>query len=611
MSLCNLSVLSAINHVQFSARKTRTSRDIKSLKYLGSLEGHKAEVCWLFTANGKLFSASTDGQIQVRDAETNACLATLEGLATKLCSPLVADQKLFFPSNDGTIHIWNVESLKHLETLKVDSGEVACLLVDNEKLFAASNKGEVYIWDLQSLALVAVLASKDFNQRIFSLAANKTTLFVGESQKIGIWNLKTYQIEYILRGHEEDKEVSSLSIVDGKLYYLFHSIPAGYLNNIAHYKVMTLDLESNQYIFLQNQAERLSSLCIEKGNLFIPFAGIIHVQDPSYLYSIRTYNAGARSFATVDGCVFAACATNIIKLDFTAGYPAILKEIADYLESKENNRIYDTRSKLLRMPASIKNQVYSNELYFNPLEIAQEIRKYLNPSQIEFLNCFGIVTREQYFKQLSCTPEYLETIGITSDADLSVLCPFSSHIQPLKIEPQAMGLKEEKSTEPEVQRRANQRKTDLFALCGQILQAVSVKIREANICLTVIDTSQSIAVDGNPPNNPWISFQEDLNGFVTRLNAIVAQCDALPRNIVEAFTPEGYNKLAKELNILIEEFHKLDREFQMIKLRTYVNQKEVFEAWLDLHAEGIRSLTDLSKKNNDDDNSFFIYLLNK
>jgi hypothetical protein len=563
--------------------------DIKSLEYLGSLEGHQADICWLFIADDTLFSASIDGKIWVRDAETNELLATLDGLATGLCSPLVADQKLFFPSNEGQICIWDVKSRTLLTTLKISSEEVACLLVDNDKLFAASNKGKIYIWDLQSLTFLTTLTSEDFNQRVFSLAALKTMLFVGDSEKVGIWDLETSQIITPLRGSPGDEEVTSLCIVDGKLYCLFYVVLSG-LPSSSYYKVIALDLESSQLTRLESQTY-VSSLLIEKGKLFTPSAAMICVRDSSRLYNLHTYAGGIRSVAIANECVFAACVQNVIKFDFTANYPAILKQIADYLEGKEERRIFDAKKKLSRMPPSIKNQIYLNEndldAFSHPFKTTQDIRKYLNPSKCEFLDCFGIVTREQYFKQFSCTPEYLEAIGITSAEDLEVLCPLSSHIQPLEIESQAIGVREENSIEAEVQSKANQRKTALSSLCPQILQTVSAKIQEAKTCHTAMRTSPNIVK--NRPDAPWIDFQEDLDGFFTRFNA-------LPRKIVKAFTAEEYNKLARELNALVERFHTLDREFQIIKLHVYINRREVFEAWLDLHARGIRRLIDLPEE---------------
>jgi hypothetical protein len=68
----------------------------------------------------------------------------------------------------------------------------------------------------------------------------------------------------------------------------------------------------------------------------------------------------------------------------------------------------------------------------------------------------------------------------------------------------------------------------------------------------------------------------------------------LPRLTVEAFNAANYNDLSNELNALVEEFHSLDRNHQIAKLHTYVNQWGILVAWTNRRARGTQSLVNLS-----------------
>ncbi|MGC2595699.1 MAG: hypothetical protein WA347_05415, partial [Rhabdochlamydiaceae bacterium] len=54
-----------------------------------------------------------------------------------------------------------------------------------------------------------------------------------------------------------------------------------------------------------------------------------------------------------------------------------------------------------------------------------------------------------------------------------------------------------------------------------------------------------------------------------------------------------YNELARELNALVEEFQTLDRNHQIVKLRTYIHQQDISRAWEKCPAVGVQRLVNL------------------
>ena len=92
--------------------------------------------------------------------------------------------------------------------------------------------------------------------------------------------------------------------------------------------------------------------------------------------------------------------------------------------------------------------------------------------------------------------------------------------------------------------------------------------------------------------NPWVAFQEKLQTFETAFSEIKEKSNT-PKLMVTEFSPERYNNLAKQLNSLVEEFQQLDRDHQIIKLRTYLSQLDILATWKALQDQGIRGLSAL------------------
>jgi hypothetical protein len=92
--------------------------------------------------------------------------------------------------------------------------------------------------------------------------------------------------------------------------------------------------------------------------------------------------------------------------------------------------------------------------------------------------------------------------------------------------------------------------------------------------------------------SPWVSFQEKVKAFQAKLGEIAEKSNTA-KSIVEAFNSKNYNRLAGELNALIEEFQALDRDHQISKLHAYLSQWGILTAWNHLRAQGVQSLSRL------------------
>jgi len=149
--------------------------------------------------------------------------------------------------------------------------------------------------------------------------------------------------------------------------------------------------------------------------------------------------------------------------------------------------------------------------------------------------------------------------------------------------PEVVSSTEENFRDNSVKTAVQERKDKLVGLIGKMSQEVQGKIDEAKTCgQSFYDTDR----------NPWVVFQEKLQTFETAFNEIKEKSNT-PKLMVTAFSPEKYNNLAKQLNSLVDEFQQLDRDHQIIKLRTYLSQLDILATWKALQDQGIRGLSAL------------------
>ncbi len=552
--------------------------------YSIDLDPEGSGISSLFISDGMLFTGDREGKIKIWDLDTKTCIKTLD-VHRCVNSLVISDRKLIFPgSYTGKIHIWDLETDTPIGILEGHTYEVNCLAFSDGKLFSGSEDKEIKIWDLDTNSCIATLKGHPFP--IYSLAIFNGKLYSGSKSDdrikegmVGVWDLNTKTclgtIEHGLAG-----PVYSLLSSEGKLLSFFDG------HRGAGIKIWDLETEKRIQTFDRDKARRIIGPTFDTDEAK-------HITGPNVSHAIsngKLYSSQVNFFGQNDGTI------NV--WDFGAEFDAVFDKLADLIESGASKNAYQAFLRFSRMPRTAKNKIYG-ELYtiLKNLKLisndywgcgedafhgvrgqnsttsqkAQAIRNYLQEQLKKdshpLLIDFGIVSSHDYSTKLGTRPAHLEKIGILSAEDLKIICSLSPAIQVLMIEEES-GV-EENFRDDAVKRKAHQRQKALSDLSDQILQAVASKIQETNGCSVLLYEGEC----------PWIGFQNRLNAFRAKLDAIVLECKDLPKLTVEAFKSAKYNDLVNELNALAGEFQTLDRDHQIAKLHTYINQWGILTAW--------------------------------
>jgi outer membrane protein assembly factor BamB len=556
--------------------------DLNSNQCITTLLGHVGAVKSLAIHDGKLYSGSLEGTIKIWDLNSNECIANLDhldhGYPTPVNSLAIHDGKLYSGASEGKIRIWDLNSNQCIATL-LDNVDPVSLAIHDGKLYSGSSEfksvcNSIKIWDLNLNRCVANLSGH--KGTIISLAIHDGKLYSGASDNtIKIWDLNSNQCIATLSSFKQDWVLSSLLLHEDKLY-------SASSHGSEESVIQIWDLNSNECMAMLSSDHRSptgfidSSLAIHKGKLY----------------------SGSR-----------------LKIwDFTASHHAVFAEIAEQFLDEDPITQLNAAQRFSKMLQTAKNKVYGqlyllikgrltndywgcaehafhgeNGQFSTPQEKAQAIRDYLSAetelelsSQLQCLNPLGILTKEECLKKLGCRPGHLQKIGIISAEDLKIICPLSIDVQTLTIEEDS-GI-QENFRDHEAKQKAYQRQKALSDLSDKLTQVVTSKIQETDSCGVLLYKGEC----------PWVSLQSKLTVFREKFDAIVQQCNDLPKLTVEAFQIAKYNELANELNILVGQFQTLDCDHQIAKLHAYVNQWGILKTWTRRQNEGTQqSLKDL------------------
>ena len=125
--------------------------DLKTRKFLKTLEGHSEYIHCVITINeNKIASSSEDKSIKIWDVEVGNCIKTIEGHSSRICCLIkVNEKKLASGSWDKTIKIWDMITGNCLKTLERHSNSISCLVKINEnKIASGSYDNTIKLWDL-------------------------------------------------------------------------------------------------------------------------------------------------------------------------------------------------------------------------------------------------------------------------------------------------------------------------------------------------------------------------------------------------------------------------------------------------------------------------------
>jgi hypothetical protein len=585
---------SAIDNFQ-SAYQGLYSNLTKGVYASHTLTGHGNSVLSVAVFEGKLFSASADDTIKVWDLKTGKCTATLKGHLGQVSCLAIFEGKLFSGSDDKTIRVWDIKTGECRATLKSHQKWVTSLAIFEEKLFSRSSDQKIKVWDLKTDECTATLRGHE--NSVSSLVIFEGKLFSGsEDGIINVLEIKTGECTTTLTGH--GKAVLSLAVFNGNLF-------SGSLDKT----IKVWNLKTGQCTAtLTGHSERIFSLAVFNGNLFSGSLDktikVWNLKTGECTATLKGHEDSVRSLAVFDWKLFSGSWDKTIKVwDFTADDRTIFEEIAHSLESGSHGLPLERFS---QMPKVAKDAIYG-KLYENlkpfakeypgcaehafhnqhrqtstPAQNAQAIRGYLNDqppiNNPRLLAHLGIKTEKEYSEKLNCRSEYLEKIGILSAEDLKMICLASPHF--VKLDSLEIVEVEEDFRDNSVKIEAEGRKTNLTTLLGQMSQLVEDKIEERNTCGVILDEV------------PWVSFQQKLKAFQAKLGEIAEKSNTA-KLVVEAFDSRNYNRLAGELNALVEEFQGLDIAHQISKLHAYVNQWGILKAWNNLRSQGLENLAAL------------------
>jgi WD40 repeat protein len=283
----------------------------------------------------------------------------------------IAEGKAFTGSEQGEIQIKNLTTDQILPalptTLKQKISAFAFYKDENEILVVGYFDGPIQLWNLKTLDLISTINNRlspltkksnqdACNRRVYSLACSKGSKGMLISSHGGgiiqFWNINTLNPKRvrIMKGPDQDGGYS-LAVAHGKLF-----AAGGVTGKI---KVFTLDRFKRTAI-LKSEIPWITSLTAGDDKLFAGGFAEVEIWDLTTLERVTklilNQNAPICSLSFFDGKLFACFVksfftpfSDITKIDFKAKRTIVLKEIADQLKSDDSNTIYVARKRLSKM----------------------------------------------------------------------------------------------------------------------------------------------------------------------------------------------------------------------------------------------------------------------
>ncbi|ESQ46870.1 hypothetical protein EUTSA_v10027745mg [Eutrema salsugineum] len=192
------------------------------LAMVASLEGHKKDLKGIALPVGsdKLFSASSDGTLQIWDCHTGRSVHTINLQAE--AGSLISEGPWVFLGLPNAVKAFNVQTSIDLH-LKGVVGQVHAMTVGNGMLFAGTSSGSISVWkatDNESDPFTYLTSLEGHHSgQVTCFIVGGQRLYSGSVDKtIKVWDLNTLECTMTLRQHTDT--VTSLLCWD---QYLFSS----------------------------------------------------------------------------------------------------------------------------------------------------------------------------------------------------------------------------------------------------------------------------------------------------------------------------------------------------------------------------------------------------
>lgn len=520
--------------------------------------------------NDLIIIGSEKGTIKILNFEDGKEQMALEGHQDAISS-LVVNHKneLISGSRDGKIKIWNLETGEQ-ETLYGHQDPVSCKVTYDGRLIASSINDEIKVWDIESRKLVNTYAGYQDTKNSIAVFNNElvTISIIGDYIKI----CKLENGEELQTFDRNGWDITFIAIHH-------HQLILGEKGGI----LKILDLETGKELWRRTLAHKREITCvILYGDKLISTAkdGLIKIWDykskrTKELGNLDGHNLNGHTIAINDIAMskgkLVSCADNgLINIwDFNPRFSSVSPYAQLTIVEDTNPCDRENVPHLVNVdPLPLVNVDV-------PLLVNEDPTLLVNVDPT-LLADLGIVTKEGYSEKLGCRPEHLMLRGIRSLKDLNVICPPSLEIEELIIDVSPI------NDVMQQQVIANRNRQNLYKLCNQMLEAITVMDQEAKNCGMIL-------YEGN---GPWDGLKNKLTDLLTQLNA----CERTRNAIIQSFTGEAYTAWAKQLNDLIKEFHEVDREHRIVKLRTYLHQEVVLKVWKTLEGQSILTLSDFQAK---------------
>lgn len=577
--------------------------DIKSGKELKTFKGHSESVWSIATHRGKLISSSY-GCIKIWDIESGNKLHKFK-IDEVWVDPLLVHQGKLFAGSEQIIQVWDLENQKELPSIGEHPNYLMNISAYEEKLYSSSNGGAIKVWDLESGRELNFLEDPQYNIRGFII--HNGQLLACSEKSIHFWDLKSGKKLPSFEGHQED--ISCISAHRDKLY------------SSDNNTICIWDLKNGKVLqTLYNHHAHVKEILVHEDKLFFSSKNMIKIVDFGIssvsIYDMQTLEENLSILQKMASTEDKELLVNMLhpnfqlslwhhalkcSWSFTITQKVVSRvQMEVYLElmleaiyDKDPNRFselykqlksIDTENDLLHkwfelhcMNVSNQplkgNETLRQEAIF---EIKQSLNERWNVDAPILLVNLGIVSEEEYSKELQCTPDVLEEVGILSLADLQALgvltTPVLQHLQMAdEIVPETNSMHHN---------QAFNRKKAITDHLQNLSEAVQKRCKEPEKLIGILCDRK----------NSWNIFSTEI--------LISQACIEEKYQISNVlFSSQDFAEIVRQVNVLIDTFNRMDREYQIAKLRAYIHQFGIEKKWNTLSDQNIDTLAEFVEKN--------------